>query len=120
MSPKAKNIVAWILQVLVALQFLMAGGTKFIDTATWIERFANWGYPAWFNYVIGLVEVAGAVLLVLPKYARYGAILLILNMVGAAVTHIRADEPLWTNLVVIALLSAVWFLRKPQEATPAE
>lgn len=44
---------------LVNLAFLMAGGTKLAGVEMHTENFARWGYPNWFKYVTGSVELMG-------------------------------------------------------------
>ena len=46
--------------ILLGLAFLGAGGSKLAGAQMHVENFARWGYPAWFQYVTGLIEVLGA------------------------------------------------------------
>ncbi len=52
MKARAKTIGLWALTLLLVLMFFMVGLDKFTSQG-WIERFANWGYPDNFLYVIG-------------------------------------------------------------------
>ena len=81
-----------------------------------VEHFAQWGYPLWFLYVIGFVEVAGGLCLFIPKTQFYGIVVLSITMVGAAVTHLVAHEmsAFPVPLVLLALLvSLAWTMPKP-------
>ncbi|MBI3665106.1 MAG: DoxX family protein [Acidobacteria bacterium] len=101
-----KSLGITILSVVLALMFLGAGGSKLAGMQMHLEHFAHWGYPSWFVYVIGTVEVGGAVLLLIPAVRFYGAALLTCNMVGATFTHIKAGE--WTRLPLpVAVLVAL-------------
>ena len=113
---KTGNVFAWILSVLLALAFLLAGIPKLLSVAGWIGRFARWGYPRWFLYLIGLVELSGAILLLLPRYAIYGVGILIVVMLGAAYTHVTNGEGLAVvrPLIFLALLVALGWLRRPR------
>ena len=41
------TILAWILQGLLALMFIMAGTGKTLGSKMHIEGFKKWGYPQW-------------------------------------------------------------------------
>ncbi len=98
------NKLAWTLQILVALAFAAAGGSKLATPAAtlrsqprmaWTQDFGDGTIKA-----IGAAEVAGAVGLVLPAATGIlpaltpvaGASLAVL-MGGAAATHLRRGEP---------------------------
>jgi putative oxidoreductase len=105
-------ITAWILQCLLAVLFTIQGAMKVGGSTAWISRFAGWGYPDHFYLAIGLAELCGAGFLLIPKLARSGAILLIVIMIGATVTHLLHREPqVVTTLVLTALLVGVVYLR---------
>lgn len=57
-----------------------------------IANFERWGYPAWSMYLVGLVEVLGAVLLVFARTRFYGALVIAVAMAGAVLTHWQAHE----------------------------
>jgi uncharacterized membrane protein YphA (DoxX/SURF4 family) len=60
------------------------------------------------TFVVGLAELSGAILLLIPRLARFGALLLIAVMVGATATHLIHHEPqVVTTLVLLALLGVV-------------
>ena len=58
----------------------------------WAARFEAWGYPEWFLSVVGLGEIAGAILLMIPSFAKPAAAVLATIMVGAAGTHVWHGE----------------------------
>ena len=91
-TSKAKNLVVTILSVLLALAFLSAGGTKLVSSDEAAPDFEEWGFPAWFATFTGVLEVAGAVLIVIPATRFYGAALLACVMAGAIVTHLGASQ----------------------------
>jgi uncharacterized membrane protein YphA (DoxX/SURF4 family) len=95
------NIALWIVQVLLALMFLFAGGTKLVLSA---EQMAAMGSPnqvhlsGLFLKFLGVVEVLGALGLVLPGLFRIrtgltplAAAGLFIIMVGAVVITIMGD-----------------------------
>jgi uncharacterized membrane protein YphA (DoxX/SURF4 family) len=107
---KARTAVL-CLGMLAALAIGAAGVAKFIPSTPWQRFFVNWGYPPWFALVVGAVEVAGAILALVPRAAFYGAALLASVMMAAGVTLFlhRNVPPGWTpttNLAYLAVLAA--------------
>ena len=95
------NIALWIVQVLLALMFLFAGGTKLVMSP---EAMAAMGspnqvhLPGLFLKFLGVVEVLGALGLILPGIFRtrtgltpLAAVGLFIIMVGAVVITIMGD-----------------------------
>ncbi len=78
--------------ILLTLVFIMAGGTKLLTQPMHVENFARWGYPSWFMYLTGFMEVSGAILIPIPQSRFYGAALLICVMLGAVTTHVINSE----------------------------
>jgi uncharacterized membrane protein YphA (DoxX/SURF4 family) len=95
------NIVLWIIQVLLALLFLFAGGTKLvlpIDVLTGMGSPNQVHLPGLFIRFIGVCEVLGALGLILPGLFRFktgltplAAAGLVIIMLGATVLTIIGD-----------------------------
>src|SRR5208282_281724 len=83
---KAINIALWILQVLTAAAFLMAGFAKLSGQPMMVDTFEKIGAGQWFRYVTGGIEVVSAVLLLVPRATPVGAFLLTCTMTGAVST----------------------------------
>ncbi|MEP1096511.1 MAG: DoxX family protein [Cyclobacteriaceae bacterium] len=111
---KARNIFTWVLQVLLGLEFLLAGQAKFTQQDVWAKSFANWGFLDSFYLVIGGLEVLGAILVFIPKFASKAAFGLGIIMVGAAITHAVHGE--WSRIIVTLIIAGlcggVFYLRK--------
>lgn len=106
---KAKVIATWILSGLIALAMIMAGGSKLSGAEEQVKGFAAMGYPVWFLYATGIIEVVGGILLLIPKTAVFGVLLLGATMVGAVVSLLKmgdvAHAPIpFVFLLVIALI----------------
>ena len=116
---KIKSVFAWILSILLALAFLSAGLPKLLAVTAWIEKFTHWGYPRWSLPLIGLLEVSGAILLLIPRFAIYGVGILIAVMLGAAYTHVANGEGLAVlrPLIFLCFLVAVGWLRRSRAIT---
>ena len=104
---KGKKIGLWVLTVLFAVAFLGAGGSKLAGAAPHPESFARWGFPLWFMYVTGAIEVVSAVLLLVPRTATLGAGLAVGTMVGAVLTHLKAGEASHVGAPIVLLVLAV-------------
>ena len=87
------NILLWIIQILLALVFLFAGGTKLVLP---IETLLSMGppnqiiLPGWFIKFIGLCEVLGALGLILPGLLRRQQYLTVLAAIGLTIIMIGA------------------------------
>jgi putative oxidoreductase len=113
-SGKARLITLWILSGLAALAFLGAGGGKLAGAAAMVELFDKVGLGQWFRYFTGLLEVAGAIGLLISRYAFYAAILLAIVMVGAIIAHLTVLGTSPAAPVVLLVLSGtIARLRKP-------
>lgn len=112
---KTKNIVSWIIQILVAALFVMASLPKLMSQPEVIENFKRWGMPDKIHLLIGAFELLGAIGLLIPRLAGLAAIGLIFIMIGAAFTHLTHNEALASLLpiTVIILLAVVAYIRNP-------
>jgi uncharacterized membrane protein YphA (DoxX/SURF4 family) len=118
------NIVLWIIQVLLALLFLFAGGTKLVMS---IEAMRAMGspnqilLPGLLIRFIGVCEVLGALGLILPGLLRIRRVLtplaaagLLIIMIGATVLTFAGDgvAPALFPMVVAFLLAFVAYGRR--------
>jgi putative oxidoreductase len=85
---RSLGILLWCVQGGLAFVFVSAGGAKLTGHPDTIALFDAVGVGQWFRYVTGLLEVAGAVLIVVPKTSRWGAALLATVMLGAVAAHL--------------------------------
>src|SRR5882672_11283535 len=125
------NIVLWIIQVLLALLFLFAGGTKLILP---IEVLTSMGSPNQVHLpgllirFIGVCEVLGALGLVLPGLLRIrpnltplAAAGLVIIMIGATVLTFVGDGvaaalfPLLVCLLLAFVAYGRWRLAPPRK-----
>jgi len=97
-----------IASYILALIFAVSGVAKLLSLPFEVEAFARWGYPPAFMYFTGVLEVAGAIGLLIPKLSALASLCLAALMLGAIGTHIIHGEwPMLAIATVIALL-AVW------------
>ncbi|REM31572.1 DoxX family protein, partial [Mycobacterium tuberculosis] len=70
-----------------------------------VQVFDAIGFGQWFRYLTGLVEVGGALLLLVPATGFLGGLLLAATMVCAVATHLVLIGGNPAPAVVLALLS---------------
>ncbi len=101
--------------ILLGLAFLGAGGSKLAGAQMHVENFARWGYPAWFQYVTGLIEVLGALMIFLPSTRFHGAVMLVCTMIGAVATHLNSGEAsmIGAPLVLMVFSALVAWSHRP-------
>jgi putative oxidoreductase len=114
----AKVVGMWIPAILLVLIFAPQGWSKFDDASGWARAFRHWGYPDWFRVLIGVIEVGAVPLLLLGRTAAFGAILIIVVMLGGMATHIIFDNGrhLTSEIVPLVLASIVLTVRRAQVA----
>lgn len=106
---RALNIALWMLQVLLALMFVMAGLAKVFGDQAMVEMFATIGIGQWFRYVVGALEIAGALGVLIPRLSGLAALGLGCLMVGATLTNLfvlGASPLLPIALLVVSVLVA--------------
>ena len=106
---RAANIITWVLQVLVGLQFVFAGAMKFVMPME--EMTKTMPLPAAFLYFIGVAEVAGGIGLILPGALRIrrgltplAALGLTIIMAGAVVICAMMDVKMAAMPLIIGAL----------------
>ncbi|WP_354336536.1 DoxX family protein [Variovorax paradoxus] len=111
-SPMQRRIV-WGVRILLALAFGAAGASKLAGVPQMIQVFDAIGFGQWFRYVTGLVEVGGALLLLVPATGFFGGLLLAATMVCGVATHLVLIGGNPVPAMVLALLSGfvAWRLR---------
>jgi len=114
------NVVLWIIQVLLALLFLFAGGVKLVLPIE--EMTKQMALPGLFLRFLGVVEVLGALGLLLPALLRIkpgltplAAAGLLIVMIGATAISLKmgvsaALIPLVTGLLAAFIAYGRWRL----------
>ena len=87
-SSRARNVLLWVLQILTAAAFLMAGFAGLSGQPMMVETFDKIGIGQRFRYVTGSIEIASAILLLIPLLTPVGAAHLVCTMTGAVLTHL--------------------------------
>jgi putative oxidoreductase len=108
-----QSIPGWLLSALLALIFLMAGSMKLMSRPNMVQEFAQVGLGQWFRHFTGILEVAGAICMVVPPLSRWGAVVLAAVMSGAVVAHLTAlhSPPTLPAILLVMVLAAAWLRR---------
>jgi hypothetical protein len=117
------KVVKWIVQVFVAVAFLIAGGVKLItpydelamqEGMTWVGDVSRTQIM-----IISLLEVLGAIGLIVPMFVKkfqmlvpLAALGLALTMVAAAIFHIVRGEPFIPNIVLFLPAALTFWWRR--------
>ena len=84
--PGWKTRLSWVAAVLVASLFLASGLWKITDVQGWAQRITQLLLPAALAVplalLVGIAETLGAVLVFVPRYRRWGAILIGLLLIA--------------------------------------
>jgi uncharacterized membrane protein YphA (DoxX/SURF4 family) len=101
-----------ILSGVLCLGFLSSGVPKLMNAEVPAIEFAVWGYPHWTLYVVGLMEVLGALAILRRSTAAWGFSMLAAVVLGGLLTHIRFQE--WQALhqalaFAVVLAAAAWW-----------
>jgi len=93
------SVLAWIVQVVLAVQYLLHGWLFISPPAMMAEAIASSGLSAWFRQFIGIAEILAALGLVVPGLTRtlpqatpLAAAGLAIVMVSATIFHIARNE----------------------------
>ncbi len=113
----SRRIGAWTLQGIIAAAFLAAGAAKLAGVPFMVDLFEQIGIGQWFRVLTGVVEVVGAVALLVPGLASLGALWLGGTMIGAVATHVLVLHTSPVPAIVLGVLNAlVVYLRRDELA----
>ena len=85
---KIVNVLLWVLQIAAAGMFLNVGFLKLSGNPQLVSLFQAIGLGQWFRFLTGSLEVAGAILLLIPRASGLGALMLAGVMACAVITHL--------------------------------
>ncbi len=117
---RARLAASWLVALYMTQLVVPMGVVKFDPDGFWTAAFDRWGYPVWFRLLVGAIETAGGVMLVIPWLASWGGLAVTAVMVGAWVT--RANDGRWVDVAYITAYAAAcgwiafewWGWRRPR------
>ena len=112
-AARTGRIALWAVQIALAGMFLLAGGSKLLGAAPMVALFDAIGVGQWFRYVTGLIEVSSAVALLVPSFAVFGALALVVTMVGAIAAHlfVVGGSPAMPAILLVGSAAVLWARR---------
>lgn len=114
-SGRIRSIVAWALQVLLALAMAGAGAAKLAGDPAMVQLFDDIGSGQWLRLVVGFFEVAGAVGLLIPRLRALAALGLVVLLAGATITNLAILHVNTTLSVLYAVVAVLIFVLRRSE-----
>ncbi|OAB38227.1 hypothetical protein PMSD_07640 [Paenibacillus macquariensis subsp. defensor] len=115
------NIVMIVIQCFFIFMFLVAGTSKLLGSKQQVEIFKEINLPQWLRIVTGLVEVLGAIALVIgffdDKFVAIGGLIIGSTMLGATGIHMIIKDafkkvlPPFIFALLALSLSLEWILQ---------
>ena len=103
-------LATWLPRIAIALVFVGVGSSKFSDPM-WVRLFARIGFGQWFRYFTGVMQIAGGILVLIPRLSLVGIAMLACTMAGAVITWIALGLALNApipGVLLIVLLALGW------------
>ena len=104
----------WVISVLASVAFLFSGLLKLRGGPELEQGLAHLGLPASMILTLAVLEIACAVIYLIPPTAVLGAILLAGYVGGTIVTHWRVGDPVAVQIVLGLLVWLGIYLREPR------
>jgi putative oxidoreductase len=99
-----RKIGLWALRIAVAGLFLFAGYMKLTGQPMMVQEFETVGLGQWFRYATGVIEVIGAIMVLIPTVSALGGCLLLLVDVGAFVAQVAVIHMDWIHTIAIGIV----------------
>lgn len=80
---KLKPFALLLLRVALGVIFIFHGYPKLTHSQQWVENFGHMGFPRYFAYIAGVLEVFGGAVLIAGIFTRIAGLLLAIEMAVA-------------------------------------
>ena len=112
-------IALWVFKVILALAFLVFGSFKLSGAPMMVHEFDVIGLGQWFRYFTGGIEVAGALLLLIPATWRLGTLAVLAVSCGAFATQafVLHGDVIHTVVLIVLTGLMTWVAWKPAVRT---
>ncbi|HQE33902.1 DoxX family protein [Flavobacterium alvei] len=117
-----KNKITFVLSLLFGLMFINAGLNKFLNYMPMPDNLPEKMQKAmaafmeigWIMPLVGIVEILGGLLIIIPKTRALGALMIFPIMVGIVLVNIVQDT---SGLPIAAVFSAIllWIMYESKE-----
>jgi uncharacterized membrane protein YphA (DoxX/SURF4 family) len=114
-ASRGKTIGLWVLRLLLAALFLFAGLMKLSGQDMMVQEFNVIGWGQWLRYFTGILELVGAIALLIPSVSAFGALILLAVDVGAFFAQLLIlHQDVIHTLVIGLLLAGLVYLQRQQ------
>ncbi len=121
MKNSAKNIILFVVSLLFGLMFINAGLNKFFNympapkdmPENVMAMFGAMMQIKWLMPLIGVAEIAGGILIIIPRYRALGAIIIFPVMTGILLTSLSLSSGFVLSLVLSVIL--IWIIIENRE-----
>jgi hypothetical protein len=102
---KGATRTGWGLTGFVGLFCLVDGGLRVAGFRPYVEGLTQFGYGTWLAPWIGLALLVPTILMLIPRTAVLGMILVTGYLGGATATQVRAEDPWFLFPVVLGAMA---------------
>jgi len=114
-ASRGKTIGLWVLRLLLAALFLFAGLMKLSGQDMMVQEFNVIGWGQWLRYFTGILELVGAIALLVPSVSAFGALILLAVDVGAFFAQLLIlHQDVIHTIVIGLLLGGLVYLQRQQ------
>ncbi len=100
-------VTTWLPRIAVAVAFISLGIDKLSGDSTWFRLFEQIGFGQWFRYLTGAIQLAGGVLVLIPRTCLAGLALLGCTMAGAVLVWVFVLNTPGNAVIPGAILGAL-------------
>ena len=110
---RGTTALLWVLQAVTALGFVMAAVLKFAATPQIVRVFESMGAGLWLAYLVGALEVVGAVALLVPRLCGLAGLAFVALAAGAVATHlVVGGNPAFAATLGVFAAVVAWARRR--------
>jgi hypothetical protein len=113
-ASKVMTILGWLLTIAPAGLLAFSGVMKLMGGEDLAKGFEHLGWPIGHARTLAIIELGCVLVLLFPKTATLGAVLVTGYMGGAMATHLRIHEPVIVQCLVGVVVWLGLFLREPR------
>jgi len=112
--PKLRMAAVKVISLVLAIAFVLTGGATLWNSLRLVANLGEWNYRAWLLLSVAVIEISGAIILLLPPRSWLGIIVLSTMTFGNILRHLIYSQPSKAVLpsVLLFLLAIVGYARR--------
>ena len=113
----SQNKVVWIGRIITGLLapfFGISAVMKLIPHPEVVKGMVHLELPQYLTRPLGVLELVCLIVYLIPATSVLGAVLLTGYLGGAILTHLRIEEPVYTQIILGGVVWLGIYLREPQ------